>query len=192
CKRQHQPTAFAAVYTSTLAVSINMKSYIKRTIILCLLIALISSCRTSKDFLGYYSSNFGVSGWFITELQLNNDSTFNYRFSGDLFIDESKGAYDFHNDTLYLMFAPKQTDEFTSSLPDSVQQKFRGLEVPNYAASERPGRLLYKNGKLFELNSKGKVVKRKQSNIRKWILWGDTNMKDRKYFLEKRTNKSLK
>ncbi|ARS35677.1 hypothetical protein CA264_09620 [Pontibacter actiniarum] len=107
--------------------------------------------------------------------------------------DKANGIYKLKSDTIYLAYNPEQPDEFIMSLPDSARQTFKALEVPNYAAANRPYKLLYRKEKLLEINEEGEVVRRKEgeSRNRRWLLWGDYYMKKRKYYLEKRPGKTI-
>ena len=62
------------------------------------------SCGVNKKVHGKYRSNFADLGFFITEIELKSDSTFNYVFSGDLIHTELYGNYKVLNKNLYLKF----------------------------------------------------------------------------------------
>jgi hypothetical protein len=148
---------------------------------------LACSCRGSRELAGLYRSNFATLGFFATAVQLKPDSTFTYRFAGDLLADKAQGVYQFKHDTVYLRYNPEQTEPESLSLPDSVKAVAVAFSALSHAAAPRPARFFYKNRRLYSVNQQGQVVKRAQgySKRRKWGHWGDTYLKYRKHYLKK-------
>lgn len=62
------------------------------------------SCGVKEKIDGKYRSNFAELGFFITEIELKSDSTFHYKFSGDLLHTELDGKYIIKQKKLYLRF----------------------------------------------------------------------------------------
>jgi hypothetical protein len=85
----------------------------------------ITSCKTSRKVVGVYRTNFPSLGFFMTQIDLNNDSTFHYIFSGDLTHVELDGKYKINDKRLYLRF-DKLKEEYktlvfgTEENPDTV------------------------------------------------------------------------
>lgn len=77
----------------------------KLKITLCFsILLLVASCAVSENIIGKYCSNFASLGFFITEIELNSDNTFHYKFSGDLQNQELDGIYKIKKNKLYLRF----------------------------------------------------------------------------------------
>jgi hypothetical protein len=148
---------------------------------------LACSCQGSRELAGLYRSNFATLGFFATAVHLKADSTFTYRFAGDLLADKAQGVYQIKHDTVYLSYTPEQTEAQLFSLPDSVSAVALAISSLSHPAVHRPVRFFYKHRKLYSLNQQGHVVKRAQgySKRRKWGYWGDTYLKYRKYYLKK-------
>ena len=70
---------------------------------LCSLI-LFTSCNVTKTPIGRYRSNFAEAGFFITEIELKPENSFNYQFSGDIGHQKLKGKYIIENNNLFLKF----------------------------------------------------------------------------------------
>lgn len=77
----------------------------KLKIILCIFtLAVLDSCTINRNITGKYRSNFPDSGFFMTEIDLNQDSTVHYSFSGDLQHTDLYGKFNMQNSRLYLRF----------------------------------------------------------------------------------------
>ncbi len=70
----------------------------------------LSSCGSTHNISGKYRSNFAVHGFFVTRINLNTDSTFGYRMSGDLMFDTSNGHYRVGNKYVVLYHQAFQPD----------------------------------------------------------------------------------
>ena len=75
-----------------------------RTVIFFYVLIFFTSCNVSQNINGKYRSNFGQLGFFVTEIELNPNKTFNYKHSGDLQYTELVGIYKVTNKKLYLRF----------------------------------------------------------------------------------------
>jgi len=108
-----------------------------------------------NKIIGNYRSNFAELGFFVTQIELLPDSTFEYEFSGDLFYDRAKGKYKVHNDTIYFEYYSEKIDTTTVTYIDSTGKVFKYKMPPmsNYAKHLRPNKLYYRKRKLFAINS---------------------------------------
>ena len=50
-----------------------------RTVIFFYVLIFFNSCNVSQNIDGKYRSNFGELGFFVTEIKLNSNKTFNYK-----------------------------------------------------------------------------------------------------------------
>jgi hypothetical protein len=107
----------------------------------------ICGCSGKKEVVGCYRSNFAEMGFFGQHVHLNADSTFNYRFAGDLINEVGHGRYHLVRDTVILVLQrsrPKTT-------ADSLSPDFYLRDTI---------RFYFHNKKLFGINIEtGKVVK---------------------------------
>ena len=177
-----RPTALYASCTMPLAASNNKNIELRNLAILILVLLSFTSC-SKKNLAGYYSSNVAALGFFATRIQLNEDSTFKYEFSGDLAYNKGRGKYIMDNEgVVHLDFEPEP-------LADSVDLLTQALAGNEY----RPMRFLFKNGKLYSFHLDGHVVKKGQgiSSRRKYLFIGERYMTTRKIYLEKRRGKEL-
>jgi hypothetical protein len=152
---------------------------------------LLGACRAGTAVSGDYQSNFAAHGFFVTQLRCASNSTFTYRFGGDLLSDAATGTYRLRRDMLYLTYRPPP-----HPWPDSLLQRL-GIEMPapsNPAAVSRPARLLCKRRKLYGITAQGAVVRYAigYSRIRRWLFWGERYAKLRHYYLQKRPNQPMK
>lgn len=98
---------------------------------------------------GCYVNNFAIIGWFGTQIQFNEDSTFNYLFAGDLYHDRIDGVYSIKNDTIYLEYIERtDTTYLEIREPDGVK-RIPIIRPKNQASGYRPVKLLIKKGKLL-------------------------------------------
>jgi len=133
---------------------------------------------------GHFVSNFAMAGWFDTQIQLNDDSTFKYQLIGDLFYDLTQGTYTIDKDTIKLAFDKEPLFDTLRISGDSTVI----IPLPNNpATANRPNNLLFKNRKLFKIGDNGQVIKKYQgfSKMRQFIFFGHKRMKYRKFYLEK-------
>lgn len=155
-----------------------------KEIILLISITFSSLNSYSQDSIaGCYSSNFAIIGWFGMHIRLDEDSTFNYLFAGDLFYDKKKGKYSVNKSEVILEFE-KNSDTleiaFTDSLGNITKSKFPKPENPS--ANYRPSKLVYKGNKLIIYDENGKRIFRR------------TNAKGRrkKYYLKRHSPHEMK
>ncbi len=148
------------------------------------LICLIS-CSSTNDVSGKYRSNFAVHGFFVTRINLNTDSTFGYRMSGDLIFDTSNGHYKFEKNYVVLYHQPFK--------PDTSEYEKYGKEAVllSYALSTNkhlnsPGKYLIGHNKLFVCDSNGNAIKKQfgHSKRRQYIIFGKHWYK-RRYYLKR-------
>ena len=143
------------------------------------------SCNGTKDISGRYRSNFAVHGFFVTRINLNPDSTFGYRMSGDLIFDTSSGHYKLTKDHLTLHHEPFQPDT-------SDYAKYgKGALIISHALSANnhlnsPGKYIVGRKKLFVCDSTGSIIKKQfgYSKHRQYLVFGKKWYK-RRYFLSR-------
>lgn len=127
---------------------------------------------------GYYSSNVAALGFFVTKIQVNEDSTFKFEFSGDLSYSNGTGKYKVDNQgVVHLDFEP----ELPANSADLITLALTGNGY-------KPQRFHYKNGKLYIFHLDGHIVKKGQglSRRRKYLFFGEQYMTTRKMYLKKR------
>jgi hypothetical protein len=140
------------------------------------------SCSSTKNISGKYRSNFPVHGFFVTRINLNADSTFGYRMSGDLIFDTSSGRYKFDKKYVTLYHEP--------SKPDTSEYEKYGKEAVmlSYALSTNkhlnsPSKYLVGRNMLFVCDSTGNPKKKQfgHSKHKKYIFFGKHWYKKRYY-----------
>jgi len=145
----------------------------------------LTSCKSTKNISGKYRSNFAVHGFFVTRINLNTDSTFGYRMSGDMLFDTSNGRYKIDNKYVVLFHEPFK--------PDTSEYEKHGKETVllSYALSTNkhltsPEKYLVGHGKLFVCDITGDVVKKQfgYSKRRQYLLFGKHWYK-RRYYLKR-------
>lgn len=135
-----------------------------------------------KNIPGYYISNFAESGWFVTEILLNEDSSFKYRFSGDLFYDVTGGKYEIKNDTIFFKFEEFKPDSFLI-INNNDSTWFQDARI-NHAEHLRPQKMFFSKNKLFRIDGKGNVIKEKKYAYTINFI-GIGNYRKKMYFLRK-------
>jgi hypothetical protein len=145
-----------------------------RIFLLWIVITILAGCRTT-NLVGTYQSNCADIGFFVTTVTLKADSTFEYRFKGDLANNFGTGTFEVSNDILELSFDK-----------DIIADSMNIAKLLNPSPKEP---LYYKTGnnKLWVINNEGKVVRTANcySRTRRFIFWGDEFMTRRRYFLKK-------
>jgi len=132
---------------------------------------ILSACSSQKDVAGCYSSNFAEMGFFGTHLHLNKDSTFDYRFAGDMVNEVGHGIYHLNKDTIILLLhKPK---------PDKIEDV---LSSGHYLKDTI--RFYFQHNKIYGIHIKsGKVVKYAHgySKHKKYIFLGSRYRMMRSY-----------
>jgi hypothetical protein len=132
-----------------------------------------------KGLAGYYSSNAAEMGFFVTTIQLQKDSTFNYSSRGDLLHNEGRGRYTVDKkNIIHFTFDPKPQKDSVALFEEALSGGPPILE-----------RLRYKNEKLYSFHiTEGHVVRRGQalSRRKKFLFWGERYLTCRRLFLKKR------
>lgn len=154
------------------------------------------SCRVTKNIPGKYKSNFAQSGFFITEIELKSDKSFEYKFTGDLVHTELKGKYTILKNNLYLRFdrtkGETDKDAMVISRKDTVvdfEKLFNSHHYELKKENDIQYHLKYKisNSKLqpYNINTDKLVRKaKKYSHKRKYIIFGPRNY-EKKYYLKR-------
>jgi hypothetical protein len=148
-------------------------------------------------YIRIYSQNMLIGKYhdfFGSKLELNHDSTFLYTWDFDLMFSWTQGKWINNHDTIFFTAIPiydtlryyddklKITHEkLVLSIDDKTdvinkEQFDKNQEITNGGQNWRvmPKKLYFKNGKLFELNSQNKPIKKKFKGIwskRKFVPW---------------------
>ncbi len=112
------------------------------------------------------------------------DSTFKYKWHFDLASRWAEGRWGFENDTIYFKFILvydtlryQNTGSLTAadSLVLSMDEKAEAITPQEYAAAQLSSggqnmtsireKLYYRHGKLFGIDSKGKIVRKKERGL---------------------------
>ena len=154
------------------------------TIFIIPLIGFIS-CTSTKNLAGSYRSNFADLGFFVTRIKLKSDSTFEYRFRGDMFSDTATGKYNIEGRKLILTYDPRPID--TSGLAYMRSIGFK-LDEPLSLKSDAalPHVFYIGQDKLFGSYQDGKIVRKAvgYSKRKKYLLFGSHYYK-RKHYLKR-------
>ena len=159
----------------------------KRNIFYILIVntIVLVSCISTKNFVGTYRSNFAELGFFITRLKLNSDSTFEYKFRGDMIYDTASGHYRVYHRKLILTYYPRPLDTTGLAFMDSVANKI-GIELSASFDDKRPHIYYLGNKKLFESIKDGIIVKKAfgYSKTKKYLLFGSHYYKHNHYLMQ--------
>lgn len=144
------------------------------------------SCKSNQSITGKYRSNFADLGFFIEEIDLKQDKSFHYEFSGDLEDTQLDGNFKINDNTLYLRFDKlKKIVEPDDSLTDWHNEHTYDLKVEN--GIEYHIKYQIRGNRLYSYNIEtGKIVSRVEfeSNRRKYILFGPKSYK-KEWYLKK-------
>lgn len=143
------------------------------------------SCTSAKNIPGRYRSNFAVHGFFVTRINLNTDSTFGYRMSGDLMFDTSNGRYKIDNKYIVLFHEPfkPDTSEYEKYGKDAVLVRY-ALSTNNHLGSTE--KYVAGHQKLFVCDSTGTVIKKQFGySKRKRFLFFGNHWHNRRYYLKR-------
>ncbi len=164
---------------------------IKKILCFSILILLVS-CSIHKNVNGKYRSNIASLGFFITEIVLKSDNTFNFKFSGDLQHQELDGVYKIKKNKLYLRFnklkGETEDDAIKIVGKDTIVDFVKLMNSHSYE--------LIKENEI-EYHLKYKILKEKlqvyniQTNklVRKSKVYSEKgNWKLKEYFLKKTEN----
>ena len=157
------------------------------------------SCSVKEKIDGKYRSNFAEYGFFITEIELNPNTTFHYELSGDLQHTELNGNYTILNNKLYLKFEKGNEETKKSVVKIIGNDTVVDFEKLNYShnyklkkENEIEYHLKYEisKNKLQSYNIEtGKLVRkaRKYSNRSKYLIFGPKNYMTKSYLKKKIT-----
>lgn len=114
---------------------------------------------------GCYSANFAVAGWFGLQMEFNEDNTFSYLFSGDLFYDKASGTYNKIGNEIILNFKTI-TDSIEISMLDSLGNMVTHYypAPENIASNHRPTSLLFRKDHLILFDENGQKIRRQYSH----------------------------
>jgi hypothetical protein len=154
----------------------------RTAIIFILLSCGLYSCNSTKNIAGTYKTNFADLGFFGTTIRLNQDSSLQYVFQGDLIYDSTTGHYSIYNNKVYIIF--------DRELPDRNKLYYRFNNMPLKIATTSGGTIHYQifcyigHNKLFssDIETGRKVTKARRYNKRmKYIFFGSHYYKRRWY-----------
>lgn len=160
-------------------------------IIIAILILFLSSCSSVKNVEGKYKSNFADLGVFINTIELKDNGTFNYNYSGDLINQDLTGTYRVDKNKLYLRFSKEKGEIESQNDSLSVAEILSGnyhnydLKIENGIEFHRKFKI--GNQKLFSYRiDNGKLVKRakRYSDTKRFVLFG-TNWRLQRFYLKK-------
>ena len=145
----------------------------------------LCSCGLTHNVSGKYRSNFAVHGFFVTRINLNADSTFGYRMSGDMIFDTSNGHYRLDNKYLVITHQPfkRDTSEYGKYEKGNILLS-SALSTNNHLKSSE--KYVIGHNKLFVCDSNGNVVRKQfgYSKPRKYLFFGKHWYK-RRYYLKR-------
>ncbi len=120
-----------------------------------LFISINAFSQQSRLIFGTYKSVFDETGWFGTSLKLNEDSTFEYQFAGDLTNDQWSGNFTLVGDTIKFIYP-------SCTLIDTFIIHGDTIIVKNLPAhSQKPrGFLIGRKNRLYRINESGKVIRK--------------------------------
>ena len=168
-----------------------------KTVLGILLFTLFVSCSVNNNVVGTYRSNFAELGFFVTRIELKENKTFHYVFSGDLLHTELDGKYVIENKNLYLRFdrlkGEGESDVFEVNGQDTIinWEKMQGVhDYELNKENEIEYHLKYKiyKNKLFGYKlGTNKLIKKARlySGFRKYIVFGPRYY-NKKSYLKKR------
>lgn len=159
---------------------------------------LFCSCSTTNNIFGLYRNKFASQGFFVSSIQLNIDSSFEYRFAGDMQNDRGFGSYSFIGRKIILKYVPSQFDTFSMAYTakKSIFKNIDGIiklvgdttyqvatnQYLEDKVKRRPKNFYYKNDKLLSVKDDGTLYNGKDfvySSRKKFFLFGT------KYFYRK-------
>jgi hypothetical protein len=121
---------------------------------------------------------------FITKVTLKSDSSFEYRFRGDLIFDTATGRFKIDQRKLILVYDPRPID--TSGLATMRSMGFK-LDSPLTVKSDAglPHIFYIRRNKLFHSRRDEEIVRRatKYNKRRKYLIFGSHYYK-RKWYLK--------
>ena len=137
----------------------------KIVILLIILTFNLERGNCQESVTGCYASNFAIIGWFGMHIKLNNDSTFEYLYSGDLCYDKAYGDYTIEDNFIKLNFN-LITDSLEITLMDSLDNQitYKLPKRENIAVNSRPTKLRYKKEKLITYDINGYRVRREMTS----------------------------
>ena len=153
------------------------------TLLLTVFIGLIS-CNTTLNIPGTYRSNFADLGFFVTNIKLKSDSTFEYRFRGDLLFDTATGNYEIKKRKIILTYDPKPIDTSGLSYLRSIGFKIDS-SVTSKSDAGLPHIFYIRNRRLYNSYQDGKIVRRATTyhKTRKYLFFG-THYYKKKWYLK--------
>jgi hypothetical protein len=127
---------------------------------------------------GYYKSNFAIGRYFERKIQLNEDSTFKYEYSGDLSYYKGTGTYVTKDNIIILLYNPFQPDTTDNYPLDSPADTILQIK-----------KLLFKSSRLYIIDKNGELKDKAVAKYtRQFIFFGQRRPRTKKYYLEKRNN----
>ena len=141
----------------------------------------LTSCSSMKNITGTYRSNFADLGFFVTNIKLKSDSTFEYRFRGDMISDTASGHFKVYRRKLILAYNPTPVD--TSGLA-SLRDMGIKVNVSDLRSDANRTHVFYiRHHKLYGSYQDGEIVKKAfgYSKRKKYFLFGTHYYKHRNY-----------
>jgi hypothetical protein len=151
-------------------------------------IIFLTSCSSTKKLNGKYRSNKAELGFFVTEINFENDNVFKYKFSGDLQHTELTGTYIVKNKNAYLKFnKPKgqiETQSDSLTVVEILNGNYHNYDLKNESNFDYHLKYRVKGNKLFSYRiDNGKLVTKSKSysNTKMFLLFGSKWKTTRSY-----------
>lgn len=152
---------------------------------------IIYSCSTPKNLNGKYKSNRAELGFFVTELEFQNNKDFKYKFSGDLQHTELTGTYKLNDNSVYLKFNTEkgeiESENDSLTIVEILSGNYHNFDLKNENSIDYHLKYKIKGNKLFSYRiDNGKLVKKSKTytNSKKFLIFGP-KWKTKKSYLKK-------
>jgi hypothetical protein len=154
---------------------------IKRLILSCSILILVSTYVIGQDLIGKYRTNFADLGFFMTEIEFKPEFRFHYTFEGDLQHRELDGNYKMVNKLVYLRFDSLKNDDIIKIVgKDTIVDLSQLGNIQSYDLKNENGieyHLKYRlrGNRLFSYHVvKNKIVRRAKyySDKKRFLLFG--------------------
>lgn len=143
-----------------------------------------TSCISKPNISGIYRSNFPTLGFFVTEIRLKSDSSFEYFFHGDMISDTATGHYKVNRRKLILAYNPVPIDTSGFKYCRDLGLK---LDVNDLKSDENLPHVFYiRQNKLYSSYRENRIVRKAfgYSKRPKYFIFG-THFYKHKYFLKR-------
>ena len=151
-------------------------------------IIFLASCSSTKNLNGKYRSNKAELGFFVTEINFENDKDFKYKFSGDLQHTELSRTYKVVNKNAYLKFNKEkgqiETENDSITIVEILSENYHNYDLKNESNIDYHLKYKIKGNRLFLYRiDNGKLVTKSKSysNTKRFLLFGSKWKTSRSY-----------